>query len=292
MGSRPLATAAPRRSRPVRGHLETRSVVGVDLEVLSGGQGQPLVILHDQEYLNAWQPFLEGLAASFQVVVPSHPGFGGSALPEEFDSIDDLAFFYLSALRDLAAGPVHLLGLGIGGWIAVEMAVRCTHQLRRLVLADSVGIKVSGRTERDVADNFVIGPEALVELTWHDPRAGAERMKLPGVGALDEEELVLLLRNRQSAAMFTWKPFMHNPKLRARLARIDIPTLVLWGDDDRVVTPAYGRTYAESIPGARFETIPAAGHYPYLEQPERFVAAIVAFLREVGPPAHARSPAR
>jgi pimeloyl-ACP methyl ester carboxylesterase len=117
-------------------------------------------------------------------------------------------------------------------------------------------------------------------------------MKLPGVGTLGEEDLVVLLRNRQTAAMFTWKPFMHNPKLRPRLARIDVPTLVLWGDDDRVVTPAYGRAYAESIPGGRFQTIPAAGHYPYLEQPEPFAAAVAAFLREVGPPAHARATAR
>ena len=87
-----------------------------------------------------------------------------------------------------------------------------------------------------------------------------------------------ILRNRQSAALFAWKPFMHNPKLRTWLRRIDVPTLVLWGESDRIVTPAYGRAYADSIPGARFQTIPAAGHYPYLEQPEAFTAALTAFL--------------
>src|SRR5258705_325668 len=67
---------------------------------------------------------------------------------------------------------------------------------------------------------------------------------------------------------------------RRRLARIDAPTLVLWGDSDRIVSPDYGRAYADAIPGARFQSIPAAGHYPYLEQPEAFVAAVSAFLRE------------
>ena len=95
---------------------------------------------------------------------------------------------------------------------------------------------------------------------------GELQMKLPGLASLPEAELVSLLRNRQSAARFTWKPVMHNPKLR-RLARIDRPTLVLWGESDRIVRPGYGRAYARLIPGARFQPIPAAGHYPYLERP-------------------------
>ena len=110
-------------------------------------------------------------------------------------------------------------------------------------------------------------------------------MKLPGLGSPSEEELITLLRNRQSAALFTWKPFMHNPKLRGKLARIDVPTLVIWGEHDRVVTPDYGRVYAESIPGAELRLIPAAGHYPYLEQPEAFVEAIVGFTDDVSRPA-------
>jgi len=234
--------------------------------------------LHDQEYLNAWHPFLQSLATSFSVVAPSHPGFGRSDLPRDFDTIDDLAYLYLDLLAALGLGPAHLIGLGLGGWIAAEVAVRCSHQIDRLVLVDAVGIKVSGPTSRDIADTFVVGPRELLELAWHDPAAGEERMKLPGLGSFSEDELVTLLRNRQSAALFAWKPFMHNPKLKGRLARINRPTLVLWGESDRIVGPEYGRAYAERIPGARFQLIPAAGHYPYLEQPEAFVQAVRAFL--------------
>ena len=271
----PGAVATARRA----GAPQTLTVGGVALEVFSRGQGEPVLVLHDCEYLNAWHPFLEALAGSFSVLAPSHPGFGRSELPQDFDSVDDLAYFYLDLLRSLPAGPVHLVGLGLGGWIAAEMAVRCTHDIERLVLVDAVGIKISDRTDRDVADTFVVGPRELLELAWHDPAAGERQMRLPGLGSLPEAELVSLLRNRQSAALFTWKPFMHNPKLRRRLARIDRPTLVLWGESDRIVRPEYGRAYARLIPGARFQTIPAAGHYPYLERPEAFVSAVTVFFQ-------------
>lgn len=156
----------------------------------------------------------------------------------------------------------------------------------------SVGIKISDPTTRDIADTYIIGPEEFLKLAWHDPAAGARVMKLPGLGSLSEQELVMLFRGRQSIAQLAWKPFMHNPRLRAWLRRIDIPTLVLWGASDRIVTPEYGQTYAQLIPGARFQVLPAAGHYPYLEQPEAFVAAVTAFLQEGESSAPPASPAR
>lgn len=256
--------------------MHMQAAGGVQLEVFSGGRGEPLLVLHDQEYVNAWYPFLEDLAAHLAVLVPSHPGFGRSELPKELDSVDDLAYLYLDYAGSL--GQVNLLGLGLGGWIAAEMAVRCTHHLKRLVLVDAVGIKVSDRTTRDIADTFILDPQQFLELAWHDPAAGAQQMKIPGLGSYSEDELLTLLRNRQSAALFGWKPFMHNPKLRLRLHRIDIPTLVLWGEADRVVTPDYGRAFAERIPDARFEVIPQAGHYPYLERPGDFAKAVMSFL--------------
>ncbi|HLI27497.1 MAG TPA: alpha/beta hydrolase [Chloroflexota bacterium] len=267
------------------GAATTVELDGVSLELFTGGSGPPLLVLHDYEYLNAWQPFLAALAADYRVLVPSHPGFGRSSLPPTFDAIDDLAYFYLDLLRAQADPPVRVLGLGFGGWIAAEMATRCTHHIARLVLVDAVGIKVSDPTTRDIVDHFVIGPEEYLRLSWHDPALGTARHKLAGLGELTDEELVTLLRNRQSTALYGWKPFLHNPKLRSWLRRIDVPTLVLWGESDRIVTPAYGRVWADAIPGARFVTLPAAGHYPYLEQPEAFVAAVAAFLAAGAPTA-------
>jgi pimeloyl-ACP methyl ester carboxylesterase len=269
-----LATATATEWR-----TETVDVQGVKLEVLAGGQGEPAIVLHDQEYLNTSWPFLDRLAERYSVLVPSHPGFGQSPLADHIDSIDDVAYIYLDLLRGQNKGAVRLVGMGLGGWIAAEIAIRCTHDVKRLVLVDSVGIKIGGYTERDIADNFVMDSAAFLEASWHDPKAGAEVMKLPGP-ELPEEDIVTLLRNRQSTALFTWKPFMHNPKLRQRLGRIDVPTLVVWGDSDKIVSLDYGRAFAAGIPGAKFATIANAGHYPYLEQPEAFAQAVLPFLTE------------
>jgi pimeloyl-ACP methyl ester carboxylesterase len=212
------------------------------------------------------------------VLAPSHPGFGGSERHESIDSVDDLAYLYLDFIASLGSEGVDLLGLGLGGWIAAELAVRCRHNLRHLVLADAVGIKVSGRTEVDVVETFVLSREELLDLAWHDPALGAERMKLAGAPDLEDAELLTLIRNREAAARLAWKPFMHNPALRRWLHRITVPTLVLWGESDRIVRPDYGRAFQQAIPGAEFQLIPAAGHYPYLEQPDAFVASVMAFL--------------
>ena len=257
---------------------ERHTADGMALQVYRGGEGPALLVLHDCEVMTAWQPYHAALATRFTVLAPSHPGFGASERPETIDSIDDLAYLYLDFIAGLGPHQVDVLGLGMGGWIAAEMAVRCSHPLRRLVLADPVGIKVSGRTEVDIVETFILGREQLLEVGWHDPTLGADRMKLPGTPGLADDDLLTLIRNREVAARLTWKPFMHNPALRRWLHRIAVPTLVLWGERDRIVRPDYGRAFQQVIPGARFQLIPAAGHYPYLERPEDFVAAVTAFL--------------
>jgi pimeloyl-ACP methyl ester carboxylesterase len=262
----------------VSGQEERRTVDGVTLQVFRGGQGPTLLVLHDCEVMTEWQPYHAALAARFTVLAPCHPGFGASERPESIDSIDDLAYLYLDLVADFGPQRVDVLGLGMGGWIAAEMAVRCSHSLRRLVLADAVGIKVSGRTEVDIVETFILTRDQLLEASWHDAALGAECMKLPGAPGLADEELLTLIRNREAAARLTWKPFMHNPALRRWLHRIRVPTLVLWGESDRIVRPDYGRAFQQAIPAAQFQLIPAAGHYPYLERPDDFVASVTAFL--------------
>jgi pimeloyl-ACP methyl ester carboxylesterase len=172
-----------------------------------------------------------------------------------------------------------VLGLGFGGWIAAELAIRCTHEVRSLVLVDALGIKVGDRTSRDIADMFVLSPAELVARSWHDAERGKTAMPLAvAERGYTEDELTLLLENRRAAALFGWKPFMHHEKLRRRLRRIDRPTLVVWGASDGIVSPAYGQAFADSIPGARFEVIAEAGHYPYLERPGEFLDIVEPFI--------------
>ena len=250
-------------------------------EVVTRGRetAPPVLFLHDLDYLG--QPdhaFINALADDWRVLLPSHPGFGKSPLPEHFDSVDDLAYFYLDLLKKV--GPVHLVGAGFGGWIAAEVAVRCSHSIRSLVLVDALGVKIGDATTSDIKDLFVVSPSELLELCWHDAELGQREMPLP-LPDRDEETLVQLLTGRRTAALMGWNPFFHNPKLLRRLRRIDRPTLVLWGASDRLVSPGYGRAYANAIPGARFVEIEAAGHYPYLEQPEKFVELMTSFLEAV-----------
>jgi pimeloyl-ACP methyl ester carboxylesterase len=86
------------------------------------------------------------------------------------------------------------------------------------------------------------------------------------------------VRGREAFALYGWKPYMHNPRLKRWLHRIDLPTLLLWGAEDRIVTPAYGEGWRHAIPGARLETIQQAGHFPHWEQPEAFVERLSAFV--------------
>jgi pimeloyl-ACP methyl ester carboxylesterase len=250
---------------------------GVTVDLREKGEGSPLVILHGEEVGREVLPFHDSLAEQFRVVVPSLPGVGGSEIPEWVDGVDDLAYIFLDLVEHLNLDKVNLLGSGFGGWIAAEMAVRSQSRLQKLVLAGSVGIKISAPWVRDIADLFVLSYDEWVRLTWYDP-AGAKMMKAPGAPDLSHEELLETLRDRQSILMLGWRPFMHNPKLRRRLARIKVPTLVVWGESDRVVTTEYGRAYHQAIPGSKFSLIPRAGHYPHIERPGEFVNAVKEFL--------------
>jgi pimeloyl-ACP methyl ester carboxylesterase len=144
------------------------------------------------------------------------------------------------------------------------------------VLVDSVGIKVSDRETRDIGDPFIVSGRELQGMLWHDPET--HQVPVPGP-TLEPRLLEAVLHNLESALFYGWKPYMHNPKLRQRLHRVASPTLVVWGEDDRIVSSAYGRALADSIPDARFVAIPDAGHYPYREQVGRFVPVVVDFLK-------------
>lgn len=246
----------------------------VPLTYLESGAGPPILVLHGAGGLPEGAPFLERLAEHGRVIVPTHPGFGRSELPDWIDSVDDLAYLYLDLLESLDLRDVTVIGCSMGGWLAAEIAVKSTARIARLVLVDPIGIKVSDRLTRDIIDIFATDPVELERIAVHDPRNALD------LAALSDEALELMARNREAAALYLWEPYAHDPKLPRRLHRIDVPTLLLWGESDRIVTPAYGRAYAELIPRARFELIPAAGHAPHIEQPDAFIEHVVKFLGE------------
>jgi pimeloyl-ACP methyl ester carboxylesterase len=242
-----------------------------------------LLLLHGIHNINPSAPFLSLLAEHGEVVAPSHPGFGKSPDPGDCDTMYDLVQVYRSVLDALPAVKVTLLGFSFGGWIAAEIAA-CGHpKLDRLVLVDPFGVKFTGREERDFPHLFNTNPAELNRRAWHDPTrrpAGSY-----GIGwhvaigdAMSDEEMVTLARNWDSLCLYAWRPHMYNPQLKHWLHRISVPTLVLWGGSDRIVTPEYGRAYVGLIPGATFSVIEAAGHHPELEQPRAFVERVACFI--------------
>jgi len=254
---------------------ERLSLRGVDLQILRGGAGPPLLLLHGLAPVEPDAPVLELLAAHAEILAPTHPGFGHAPRPDDFETVFDLVRLYLDLLDHLAYAKVTLMGLSFGGWLAAEIAATCPHRLDKLVLVGAVGIKVSDRETPDILDLFNTAPAVVERRRWHDPAKWA-----PDYDAMSDDALVAHARNRDALCLYAWDPYMHNPRLKRWLPRIAVPTLALWGASDGVVKPAYGRAYSALIPGARFEVIEAAGHHPEIEQSVAFAERVVAFLRQ------------
>ena len=249
------------------------SVAGIDLELVEQGQGRPLLFLHAGEGLAPERPWLELLSKKFRVIAPWHPGYGDSPLINGSGSVDDLAYLYLDLAIQLGLEDAILVGACLGGWVAAEMMVRSTACFSHLVLVDPLGIKIGGREERDIADMHGLPRAEYLRLAWADPQKGdTDFTNLP------ESELAAIVRGREAFALYGWKPYMHNPRLKRWLHRIDRPTLLLWGAEDRIVTPSYGEGWRQAIPGACLEIIPQAGHFPHWEQPEAFVERLSAVV--------------
>jgi pimeloyl-ACP methyl ester carboxylesterase len=255
--------------------IERLHVGDVDLEVVRCGSGPPVVLLHGAHPVGTDAPFLDLLGRHVEVIAPSHPGFGQSTRPADFDTVYDLVHFYLDVLEHLGHDTATLVGLSFGGWLAAEIAAMCSHRVDRLILVDAVGIKVSDRETPDILDVFNTAPGEVRRRRWHDPDRWA-----PDYDAMSDGALVAYARNRDALCLYAWHPYMHNPQLKRWLRRVSVPTLVVWGASDGIVTPAYGRAYTALIPGARFEVIPAAGHHPEIEQAAAFVDRVVGFLKE------------
>ena len=250
----------------------------VSLELSELGKGRPILFLHPGHpagRLDPAAPILELLAQKRRIIAPTHPGFGTEAAPAELTTVDDLAYLYLDLMEAMDLRDCAVVGVSFGGWIAAEMAVKTVERMSHLVLANAVGIKAGNRESRDIADIYAVTDKQLAELVYADPAAMTRDLK-----TLSESSLIAMARSREATGRYGWTPYMHDPKLKGRLRRIHIPTLVLWGEADRVVTQDYGRAFAAAIGGARFETLADAGHFPHLERPAAFAQAVMDFVEE------------
>jgi pimeloyl-ACP methyl ester carboxylesterase len=252
-------------------HIEV-DVRACKLHLRRAGQGDALLFLHGAQGLNGHEPGIKALTANFDVIAPDHPGFGQSDLSDVVDDIGDLAYFYLDLLNVLDLDRVHVVGQCIGGWLAIEMAIRTTERIDSLVLVNSAGLRV-----KDVprADMFVCSEDELLKLLFSGK--GAADWLRSWRATPDMEDIYD--RNRAAAARYSWSPRLCNPKLDRWLHRIDVPTHIIWGKDDRIIPPAYASAFKDLIGGATVAMLPDCAHLPHIEQPQAFAREIFQFIR-------------
>ena len=244
-----------------------------DLRVQRGGKGAPLLFLPDAQIGAAWLPFHDALAERFDVIVVEHPGYGGGDAPPWLENVTDLANFYLDALAALGLNGVNLVGAGLGGWIAAELAIRNTAHLAALALIDPWGLRVDGAPGIDA---FASNDEQSVRDLFADPKAADAQV----ARLLAPEGEDALLKGKMITAKLGWQPRLHDPLLGKWLHRIDVPTLILWGAGDKILPPAYGAAWQKAIPNATLSTLGGAGHVPRVEKPAETAAAIANFRKE------------
>jgi len=254
--------------------IETRK--GARCRVLEAGSGMPVVFFHGAGGLLADNPFLDGLAARYHVFAPELPGYGESTGEELLEDMLDFTLHGWDVVSALGLTRPHLVGHSMGGMIAAEMAAIAPNDLGRLALVAAAGLWIE---EHPIPDIFALLPGQLVELLFQDPDRG-QALLTGGVDFSDMEAFKAFYLGQQRRLAMAGKILFPIPNRRVskRLYRVTAPTLVLWGEADRLIVPAYARRWAQLIPGAQVQTIPDAGHMLPYEQPQIFVSALSRFL--------------
>jgi pimeloyl-ACP methyl ester carboxylesterase len=256
------------------GFDQTVQVGDASLHLLRGGSGRPTLVLHGFEGPEGWLAFHEALSKSADVIAPSHPGFGESPRPAWMETIAHQALFYEWFMRSQGIGEADLVGFGIGGWITAEMAAMNSENLRRLVLIDAAGIQP---VEGAIADVFVRRWREVVESCVHDADSAEEYRRI-----YDASPIVDFGGPREAGRSMTmrmcYRPYMHDPAFPTALGAISVPTLVVWGADDRIVPVECGRMYEAAIAGARLEVIEGCGQWPHYEKPAELAETVQRFL--------------
>lgn len=250
---------------------ETIEIDDCKLNIRRVGRGRPLLWLHGTDGLAEWPALIERLGEQHEVIAPDHPGFGDSTVPGWMADVSDLAYLYLDLLKRFGLERVDVVGHSLGGWIALEMAVRQTQRMASLALIAPAGIHVKGASKRDI---FMIDPDEQARLAYADSALAEAAAIRASAGKYQE----MAIANRVASARFGWNPRFHNPRLERWLHRVDVPTLVMWGNEDRIFAPEHAEAFVRAIPGSRLAMVEKAGHMPHMERLDESHRVLAQFL--------------
>ena len=246
------------------------------IKLRQAGQGEPLLFLHGANGLRGGESFLTALAQQFTVYAPAHPGFETSTGIEHIDDMLDMVVYYNDLLDALRLEAVHVVGHALGGMIGAELAALSPHRIRKLVLANAMGLWLD---DHPMADLFAMTPEQLAIALWHDPQTDVARalMAIPQDEQAQLEAYLARMQHLSTAGKFLWP--LPDKGLKKRLHRIHAPTLILWGQADGLAPVIYAEAFQQHIADARVTIMPRCGHMPMYEDPTGFVSAVAGFLR-------------
>ena len=254
---------------------ETVAAAGVELALLRGGSGKPLLILHDELGYPGWMAWNERLAQDRTLLIPLQPGFGKTPRIDWIRSYRDLAGFYSQVLRELRLEPIDVIGFSAGGFIAAEMAAADPAIFSHMVLVAPMGIKPA---EGEIMDFFAVTVGNHLLATIADPVKSPEFGKLYG-GQMTPERFEAFEDARSETARIGWEPFMHNPSLPHLLRGLKTPTLLIWGTRDAIVPHGCIDAYRAAIAGAQVVEIEGVGHRPEIENVAEFDRAVRKFFQ-------------
>jgi pimeloyl-ACP methyl ester carboxylesterase len=244
----------------------------VKLRYQRAGSGRPVLVLHHDIGTPDHLPFYDSLADKFDVIVPSHPGFGVPERPQWMRHPRDIASIYQWLLAELGIERASLVGLGFGGWVAAEMCALAPRDFHRLVLVGAMGVKPP---EGDILDQAIISYIDYARAGFHDQAAFARIF-----GDVSTDQLVAWDLCREMCFRIAWKPYMYSQTLPHLLGGVRAPALVVWGDDDKIVPKGAGERYAKSLRDARFEIVGGCGHCVDMEQPEALARLVTPFIEQ------------